>query len=312
MAYRVKSLVVCLVIIALPAAAQTPLLRLGDMVPALREAMREANFAQTDPGAADDLDRALTVLESSPLAAWTVEEYSAFEAGTRGLHPVALARRRQADFRADGADAAVAALRQIEKLTGQLLIDALDDAVGPTRADEILAPFDAFQSAALEGALEVSLEKLRRYEMKYGPGSTHLNGLEVLINWSLQHTPGFGPTAEGWPGPWEVVAAYNTAYLTYEEESPRLASAAEFGLRRYIFAPGWGNSESWRRILKPSQVSFGLAVAGQENRGMAWPWQGDARLGGFFAWGDLKIAYVGGGDRRVLVTRQVQIVPWAF
>ena len=59
-------------------------------------------------------------------------------------------------------------------------------------------------------------------------------------------------------------------------------------------------------------MSFGLAVAGARDGAFVSPLQGKARIGAFLGWGQAKIAVLGGRERRVIVTRQFQVVPWVF
>jgi hypothetical protein len=153
---------------------------------------------------------------------------------------------------------------------------------------------------------------LSRMEKKYGPRSARLNGLEVLAAFALQRTPGFrvDPTTH-YPGPFEPIIAYTATYLTRSDEKMRIISVAETGLRRYVFAESWGGS-GLRRWLKPAYVSGGLAISGRTDDPLRSPFQGRSRFGAFVGWGDLKVAYLFGDDRRVLVTQQIQIIPLLF
>ena len=58
--------------------------------------------------------------------------------------------------------------------------------------------------------------------------------------------------------------------------------------------------------------SFVAAMAGEADGAVTNPFKGRSRFGAFFGWGDAKIAWTGGRESRVLVTRQVQLVPWGF
>ncbi len=160
-------------------------------------------------------------------------------------------------------------------------------------------------------ALQQTLDRLSRYKRKFGPGSVHLNGIEVGVAYLLQGVRGFGYSADDGPGPWEVVASYTTTYFSYAEDEPRVVSASEFGLRHYNFADGWGNG-GFTGYIKPAHFSFGVVVAGEKDGPLVWPWSGESRTGGFFAWGEVKVAYLLGANPKWLVTRQFQILPLTF
>lgn len=153
---------------------------------------------------------------------------------------------------------------------------------------------------------------LRRMERKYGPQSARLNALEVITAVALQRTPGFrvDPTTH-FPGPFEPVLAYTATYVTRSGDRMRIMSVAEGGLRRYMFGESWGGS-GVRGWLKPAYISGGLAVSGRSDDPLTSPLQGRSRVGAFFGWGELKVAYLFGDDRRLLVTQQIQIIPLVF
>ena len=199
------------------------------------------------------------------------------------------------------------ALDTLAMVMAQELPRALEPIVGEDSTDRLLEALEAFNFARRNVSIAQSLEKLRRYERKYGPGSPRLNGVEVLLNYGAQWLPGFRPNVEGWPGALEVVASYVPTYLTLVDGKGRAVSVGELGLRRYLWNKGFGSG-----LLKPGYLSLGVAVAGERDGAMASPLQGTSRVGAFFGWGEAKIAYVGGKEKRVLITRQIQLVPWVF
>jgi hypothetical protein len=199
------------------------------------------------------------------------------------------------------------ALDTLAMVMAQELPRALEPLVGEDSTDRLLEPLEAFNFARRSASIAMSLEKLRRYERKYGPGAPRLNGVEVLMNYGAQWLPGFRPNVEGWPGALEVVASYVPAYLTMVDGKGRAVAVGELGLRRYLWNKDFGNS-----LLKPAYLSLGLAVAGERDGAMAWPLRGERRYGAFFGWGEAKIAWVGGNEKRVMFTRQMQLVPWVF
>ena len=159
--------------------------------------------------------------------------------------------------------------------------------------------------------MDQSLERLRRYEIKFGPGSPQLNGLEVATNYVAQRSRWFGPDSDGFPGPLELVSSYAPTYIFYTDK-PRAASAAEFGLRLYNFAAR-DDSASWiRGLLRPRYWAAGVAVLNEGEETLAWPWQGNARTGPFINWGPMRVAYIVEGRNRLLVSRNIQLIPLVF
>jgi hypothetical protein len=167
------------------------------------------------------------------------------------------------------------------------------------------------QDAELDAGFKLDQEVLRRFEIKYGPNSAKLNALETIVSYGLQRLPAFGAGTSG-PGPLEAVLSYSAAYLTYGNDQARIIGVAEFGLRNYIFTKGWGTGTGRTAWLKPRYLSYGVAVAGESDEPMRSPFEGRARVGGFFGWGELKVAFVMRGDKRLLVTQQLQIIPLVF
>jgi hypothetical protein len=294
---RVRLLVVWAICIwgpAAPAAAAT----VGQWVSGVESAAIAARLLPPAGEAQKALEQAKrTLTEANVLD----EEIAGFVWRYASPDVLALARRSQGRFLAD-VSPAVTTIKQLFSL--------LPDAA---KVEEPLRGIVLeLQTAETTASMKWDLEVLRRLERKYGPRSAKLNGLEVLVAYSLQRTPGFGiDSTTGYPGPLEAVLAYSASYLTRSDEKMRLVSVAEIGLRRYIFAQGWGGPGrlSW---LRPGYISGGLAVAGESDDPLTSPTQGASRYGAFFGWGEIKVAYLAGDNKRLLVTQQVQIIPWVF
>jgi hypothetical protein len=188
----------------------------------------------------------------------------------------------------------------------------LTAAVGAEQRVAILTPMYAYRYWRREQSMAASVEKLRRFERKYGPGAPTRNAAEVMLNYAAQWVPAFQPNAEGWPSRGEVIASYVPTYvaLPTTRESIDAMTLLEAGLRLYIWRDGWGGERGG--VLRPSHVSFGLLAAGERDGALQMPWRGTSRLGGFIGWGAAKFGVIGGPTPRVLFTRQVQLVPWVF
>jgi hypothetical protein len=292
---RVRRLVVWTVIVwaaATPARAAT----VSEWLTGVETAASAAGLLM--PGsvakrAFDDAKRALT--EADVLD----EEIAAFVSRYTRPDAMALAHRSQKRFDA-GVSPAVTTVKQLFTL-----LPAAAQTAEPLRSVAL-----ELQTAETASSMNWDFEILRRLERKYGPGSARLNGAEVLLSYALQGTSAFGiDSTTRYPGPFEPVLAYSVAYLTRSEESMRVVSVAELGLRRYIFKDGWGGGGRLG-FIRPRYLSAGMSLSGETDEPLSF--RGDTRFGAFFGWGELKVAYLGGANKRVLFTQQFQIIPWVF
>lgn len=164
----------------------------------------------------------------------------------------------------------------------------------------------------LMSARDRTLQRLANYERKLGPSSPKLNGVEVLLNYAAQRwVPGFRGSPIGGPSPWEVVTAYVPTYATIAGSRLVPAAASEVGLRHYNFSRTWGVG-GWRNLIRPPYVSIGAAVASDRPGTLTLPWEDKSRVGAFIGWGAVKLAWVPGRNGQVMITRQLQVVPFAF
>ena len=168
------------------------------------------------------------------------------------------------------------------------------------------------QSMYVREARDRTLVRLANYERKLGLQSPKLNGIEVLLNYAAQRwVPGFAATVAKGPSPLEVITSYVPTYGTYANNHFVAASASEFGLRHYMFGSDWG-ATGWRGLLRPAYISAGLIVANNRTGALVAPWDGSSRSGAFLGWGETKVAWVPGRSGALLITRQVQFIPFAF
>lgn len=297
--------------IALPgaAAAQT----LADAIAAVDTAVARTAFEVEAPDLHRELQASLSVVRASDALDWSVEDIAEALGERPRLKDIARlpsssAERREALVHVRSLDPP---LTQAGAIIDNELTELLAMRAGPAEAGQVLGPWTRFYAALLERSRDESLEKVRRYERKFGPDSARLNGAEALLNYGLQNLPGFGPDAQGWPGRFEAVAAYSPTYVTWANGEARMASVGEVGLRAYFFGESWGRSGA-QGLLRPAFATFGMAVTSERDSPLRWPWQGDARVGAFVSWGEVKVAYVAGPNARLLVSRQFQIIPLVF
>lgn len=186
-------------------------------------------------------------------------------------------------------------------------------ALGEANSDFVRVAETA-HSLAVVTARDNALTRLANYERKLGPTSPKLNAPEVLLNYAAQRwIPGFRPTPLGGPSPWEVIASYSPAYVTFAEGESEVSpvSTSEFGIRFYLFGDRFGRS-GFAGVFFPSYFSFGVLTASDENGALVWPWKGRERSGGFVSWGSIKIGYIDRDRGTWLFSRQFQAVPFVF
>ena len=232
-----------------------------------------------------------------------------------GLGRIARWKRRAEVAGLGAGDAAdLDSLRRLTLAEVRFAMESRTPAVPDDSVDLILTPYTALHLGALAQSIAISLEKLNRFERKYGPSAPQLNLAEVALNYMAQWIPPLRPNVDGWPSRWELVTSYVPTYLTvldpFEKPKARPITVGEIGLRGYRWKRGWGGSEGG--VLRPGYVSFGVAIAGERDGAFVAPLQGTARIGAFFGWGETKLALLGGASRRIMITRQMQLIPWVF
>jgi len=275
-----------------------------------RHALFITPFDSLFPEATVELNGHLAVLEQAAAAMNT-------SAGVDQPGFATTLRSGQSDFvfREDGPQGDLeASLQYIKAVSNGQLGQLLDEAVGPDKTDRLLQPVNDLQVQQTRASLEQSMERLRHFEIKYGPNSARLNLLEAAVNhFLLRGIPAFGVDENGTPGPLELIMAYNAAYLNYNKNANSsndflLLAAAELGLRHYFFFRNWGKGN----YLKPAYFSIGALVAAEKSGFLRNPFEGDAQWGAFLSWGDFKLAYTFGDDNRLLLSKQFQVLPFLF
>lgn len=182
----------------------------------------------------------------------------------------------------------------------------------------LLAPTDELGRRVGERALASNQEKLRRYEIKYGPDSPRLNAVEVGLNYAGQlWLPFLQPSADGWPSRFEIIAAYRTAELTAfrgadDDLEGHVVSAGQLGVRWYHFGERWGAGNRLQRVLRPRYGSAGAYVMGPRDLPLQRPWAKGNRPGLFIGWGGFHVAYVFESPRRFVIGTGTQLIPYVF
>lgn len=288
----------------------------GALLRAARAEVAISGLAATNDSLARAVDRLVARLDRPAVASLSLQTVAEAQmrTGTTRQAPFARIARFKRTPEVPGlghGDAAT--LDTLTRLMPAELRRALEratPAVSEDSVDRILAPLDALNFARRNISIAQSLEKLNRFERKYGPDAPQLNAVEVAANYLAQFVPLFRPNNEGWPSRLELVGSYVPAYLTMVDGNARALTVAEVGMRSYIWKRGWGGKEGG--VWRPGYISFGVAVAGARDGVFVSPLQGDSRYGAFLGWGEAKVAFLGGDRKRVLVTRQFQAIPWVF
>ena len=225
----------------------------------------------------------------------------------------AVARRQQEAYH----EAARVPLRDVTVLVDRELRSDDDmrraiRAASPAAAAPFVTVTEVARRLFLEEAGARSVKHLANYERKLGPQAPQLNGVEVLLNYTAQRwIPGFAPSIKRGPSPLELIANYVPSYASSVNRKVVAVSASEFGVRHYLFGDNWGKTGK-EGIIKPAYWSLGALVASDKNGALSWPWDGRTRTGVFVGWGELKVGYIAGRKGSVLVTRQVQFIPYVF
>ena len=185
-------------------------------------------------------------------------------------------------------------------------------ALGDTMNSLLVRTTETVNSLLAAASRDSALVRLAHYERKLGPTSARLNVAEVFMNYAAQRfVPGFSPSTVTGPSPWEIVASYVPTYGTVADKRLQAVSASEFGMRRYMFGEKFG-ADGKMGILFPSYWSAGALVVSDNNGALVWPWQDHQRIGAYVSWGSIKAGFVPGRRGQLLLSRQMQVIPFLF
>lgn len=303
--------------IAIPLSAQTygPG-TLGHVVISLEEVAARLEFDTVDPDANARLRSVGVRLREANAFEYHHSEVARAIAAARPSF-AAISKINSGVYDTRLAPSVLADVTELRQIANNPLRRAMDSRLGEAATDTLLAPLDSLHVAILRAALERNLEKLKRYEIKYGPSSPTLNAPEVLLNFVAQRLPAFRPSPDGWPSPNEMMASYSTTDLTRAEDTAgesrfKIVSSARIGIRRYHFGDGNAFLRTVRRVAGGRHSSGGLALMGREDRPLTSPIGKGARAGVFVGVADTYVSLIGGPNRRIILSRNLKIIPYLF
>jgi hypothetical protein len=190
--------------------------------------------------------------------------------------------------------------------------DSIKMAIGGEASAALTRVATTAQGLLTSAARDGAVDRLSRYERKLGPTSARLNGVEVLLNYAAQRwLKGFRADPLTGPSPWEVVASYAPGYVTYSASRVQAVSAAEFGVRHYLFGERFAQAGA-HGLLYPSYWSVGVLTASDRTGTLVWPWEGRSRTGAYVSWGSLKVGTVPGRNGAWMISKQFQAIPFVF
>ena len=312
-----------LTLLVLPPAssAQQPVtFTLDDVLTSLRRGADTLDLARVSPTQSQALDSVSILLRSSGAASLTIDELAAIVTKTHASF-ADVARwnpRSRAPWTETWFYDALVRLRRIANAAGTGIGPRLVAAFGSTVADHFIAPMDELETKILQRAQAKNAEKLRRYEIKYGPESARLNIAEVLVNY-LVARPSWSPLAAGedGPNPLEIVAMYSTTELTGSKTAdakfrPHIVGGAYSGLRYYRFGADTMPRSRLKTFFAPHFISAGMLFMGSTDRALISPFENGMRTGGFLEWGAARVGATLGHDWRVVLGVGNQILPYVF
>ncbi len=292
---------------------------LGDLFARARSGAATVNLEQSHPASARRLAQLDSFFTISHAMSLSLGELQAIY--SPGPKPVGIIAR----WRKDAVQPAVApgfadSVTALSRVLHAELEPALQARISEDSLNALFAPVDAFGTLVLRAAQTNNQEKLRRFAVKYGPGSPQLNLVEVALNYLAQlKMPGFAPSPDGWTSPYEIVATYRTTDLTVSKTTTdsatrgRAVTTAQLGLRKYNFDIGCGQGSKLAELINPCQASAGLFLMPSEDRPLLSPLRLTDRLGLYLARGKYHaaIVFLGPGKRFVFGLDQ-QILPYLF
>jgi len=199
----------------------------------------------------------------------------------------------------------------LQEVGNNLLTEIENAGVAAKTVEPLFTPVIALQKKLENADFARAESRLNRYDIKYGPSSPALNGVEVILNYALQ----FVPLPFDSPSPIELVASYSPTGATASSaqwRSFRLIANTRVGVRVYDFDRK-ANTKSLVESLRPTYYSLGYTgIADLASGALPDPLHSNWRPGGFVGLGSLYLAYTGVRGKQLVFGRNGPILPYLF
>jgi hypothetical protein len=293
---------------------------LDDVLTSLRRGADTLGLAASNPAQDRALDSVSAMLRAAGAASLTIDALASI---ITKRHPsFADVARWSPQPRAAWAEPwffdALVRLRRLANAAGSGIGPQLVARFGAATADHFIAPMDELETKVLQNAQAINAEKLRRYEIKFGPQSARLNIAEVVVNYLLER-PSWSPLAPGenGPSPIEVLTSYSTSGLTASRSlddklRAHLVAGAHAGFRYYRFHETLVEGNALQNFLSPRYVGAGAFFMGARDRTLISPFETGHRTGAFLDWGAARAGFTVGKDWRLVLGVGKQILPYLF
>lgn len=299
----------------------SPSYTLEDVLVSLRKGADTLDLARVNPAQDRALDSVSAMFRAAGVAPLSIDALAGFITKT---HPsfADVARwnpQPQPAWAETWFYDALVRLRRIANAAGSGIGPQLVAKFGAAAADHFIAPMDELETKVLRNAQAANAEKLRRYEVKFGPESARLNIAEVVVNYLVERpswSP-LGPDQNG-PSPFELIASYSTSGLTASRTADdnnlkaHLVAGANGGLRVYRFGETRTGGNALQKFLAPKYVGLGAFFMGAQDRPLISPFENGHRSGAFVDWGPARAGFTFGHDWRAVIGVGKQILPYLF
>ena len=297
-----------------------PSYTLEDVLTSLRSGADTLDLARTNPAQSQALDSISAMLRAADAGPLSIDALASFITKT---HPSFsdVARWRSephAPWVQPWFYDALVRLRRLANAAGTGIGPQLVAKFGSAAADHFIAPMDELETKVLRNAQAINTEKLRRYELKFGPESARLNIVEVVVTYLLER-PAWSPFApdENGPSPFELVSSYSTSGLTASRTAEdklrgHLVAGAHAGFRFYRFGETKAGGNALQKFLAPKYLGAGAFFIGAQDRPLISPLENGHRSGGFLDWGPARAGFTLGRDWRAVIGVGKQILPYLF
>jgi hypothetical protein len=304
----------------LAAAPASPSYTLEDVLVSLRKGADTLDLARVNPAQNRALDSLAAMLRAADATPLSIDALAHFITKT---HPsFSDVARWSPQTKAAWAEPwffdALVRLRRLANAAGSGIGPQLVAKFGAATADHFIAPMDELETKVLQNAQAVNAEKLRRYEVKFGPESARLNIAEVVINYLIER-PSWSPLApdENGPSPLELVTSYSTSGLTASHSLDdklrgHLVAGAHAGFRFYRFNDKLVAGTALQNFISPRYFGAGAFFMGSQDRTLISPFEKGHRTGGFLDWGAARAGFTLGKDWRIVLGVGKQILPYLF